>query len=504
MVLRVRRTDLFVLNMRTRMPFRYGIATLVALPHLFLRLELEVSTGGAGGGGTSKRVTGLAADHLPPKWFTKHPHTNVADDVAEMTDVIRSACTIAKRLPPSGSVFELWRKLYAEQGAWAAKKKYPPLLWGFGVSLVERAVIDAFCRALDHPFAVAVRENTLGIELGELHAELGGARPGDLLPPAPLKSIVVRHTVGLSDALTDGEIPLRERLHDGLPQSLEAAIKTYGLTHFKIKLSGHADKDLHRLRDIARLLAKRGGAGGGGAGGAGGGGPIAFTLDANENYLALEPFRELWEKISVDPSLQEFLRRLLFVEQPLHRDVALAPQTCGALLAWPGRPPMIIDESDGQIQSVREALACGYIGTSYKSCKGVIKGLGAACLIAHRNRNGAGGRWLVSAEDLSTVGPVSLPQDLAVIATLGIAHAERNGHHYFRGLSAIPRGTQHELLAAHRDLWRDHDDGFATLNIQAGSVDVSSVVSNGFGLKLEFDPSIFIPLEQWDAASLNA
>ena len=31
MLLRVRRTDLFVLNMRTRMPFRYGITTLVAV-----------------------------------------------------------------------------------------------------------------------------------------------------------------------------------------------------------------------------------------------------------------------------------------------------------------------------------------------------------------------------------------------------------------------------------------------------------------------------------------
>jgi hypothetical protein len=63
---------------------------------------------------------------------------------------------------------------------------------------------------------------------------------------------------------------------------------------------------------------------------------------------------------------------------------------------------------------------------------------------------------------------------------------------------------QHELLALHRDLWRDHEDGFATLNIQNGAVDVSSVVANAFGLRLDFDPAIFIPLDQWDPASLNA
>ena len=42
MKLRVVGTDLHVLNMRTRMPFRYGITTLTAVPHLFVRVELEI------------------------------------------------------------------------------------------------------------------------------------------------------------------------------------------------------------------------------------------------------------------------------------------------------------------------------------------------------------------------------------------------------------------------------------------------------------------------------
>jgi hypothetical protein len=485
-VLRVRKTDLFVLNMRTRMPFRYGIATLVALPHLFVKIELELDAGG----GPIHRLVGLSADHLPPKWFTKQPHTKYADDIAEMIDVIRSACGIAQKLGPMPTVFQLWRELYAQQGRWGVKKRYPPLLWGFGVSLLERAVIDAFCRGMDHSFATALRENTLGIELGQIHPELAGGRPSDLLPAAPLTSIIVRHTIGIGDPLTDSEIPLRERLHDGLPQSLETAIRTYGLTHFKIKLSGQSDKDLHRLRDLARFFALRGE-------------PAAFTLDANESYQALEPFQQLWRQIVLDPPLQKLFSRLLFIEQPLHRSVALSDETFGRLLAWPDRPRMIIDESDDRIESICEALAGGYVGASHKNCKGVIKGIATACLIQHRNRNGADGRWIISAEDLSNVGPVALPQDLAVVASLGIPHAERNGHHYFRGLSAIPRGIQHELLDAHRDLYRDHDDGFATVNINHGVCNISSVISHGFGLRSEFDPAVFIPLDQWDPASLN-
>ena len=42
MSVKVRDVDLRVLNMRTRMPFRYGIASMTALPHLFVRCTVEV------------------------------------------------------------------------------------------------------------------------------------------------------------------------------------------------------------------------------------------------------------------------------------------------------------------------------------------------------------------------------------------------------------------------------------------------------------------------------
>ena len=47
-----------------------------------------------------------------------------------------------------------------------AGTKHPPLLWGFGVSLVERAVIDAFCRASGQPFARALNDGLDGPALG--------------------------------------------------------------------------------------------------------------------------------------------------------------------------------------------------------------------------------------------------------------------------------------------------------------------------------------------------
>src|SRR5581483_10437799 len=401
----VRTIELYVLNMRTRMPFRYGIASMTALPHLFVRAQVE-----AGG----RRQVGIAAEGLPPKWFTKDPRTTFRQDLDDMLRVIRHAAAQAVELGEAAGVFDFWLALYREQERWARAAGYPPLLSGLGTSLVERAVIDACCRAAGTTFAAAVRRNAFGVRLGDLHPELAGTEPAALLPPQPLRSVIARHTVGLGDPLADDEIPPHERLDDGLPQSLEACIRAYGLTHFKIKLYGDAARDLDRLGRIARLLAPLG--------------TYAFTLDGNEQFSDAGSFVTYWQALTRERSLAGLLEHLLFVEQPLHRDAALSPAAAATFRSWEERPPMIIDESDGTPEAPARALDAGYAGTSHKNCKGVLRGIASACLIAHRNATG-GRRLILSGEDLANVGPVALLQDLAAMATLGIEHVERNGHH---------------------------------------------------------------------------
>ena len=58
--------------MRTRFPFRYGIASMTELPHVFVLLRGSVD-------GTA--CAGLAAEGLPPKWFTKDPETRFGEDL---------------------------------------------------------------------------------------------------------------------------------------------------------------------------------------------------------------------------------------------------------------------------------------------------------------------------------------------------------------------------------------------------------------------------------------
>lgn len=479
-MLKLLSTDLWIQNMRLRMPFRFGIVTLTECPHLFLRARVQVD---------GRQTWGMAADVLPNKWFTKDPNSAYRDDIADMLKVIRSACDVGIAGGKHPSLFEWWERTYQAQYAWAGGWGYPPLLAGFGASLVERAVIDAFCRAHEAPFSRVLRENRLGIRLGRLSPELAGAEPADLLPQSPLRQVIVRHTVGLTDPLTDADIPPSDRANDGLPQSLEAAVAAYGLTHFKIKLSGDVAADSTRVSAIAALLDRLVGD------------RYAFTLDGNENFKAVAPLREFWQALSAEPRLAAFLKKLIFVEQPLHRSVALGDEAAAELLRWSERPPIIIDESDSTLESCRTAIESGYAGASHKNCKGILKGIASACLLEHRRRQNPTRPYILSAEDLTNVGPIALMQDLCVVASLGIPHAERNGHHYFKGLSMFPPAVESAVLDAHGDLY--HRFGaHAAVNVHHGIVNIGSVVDRGFGAAAEFNVEQFIPADDWTYESL--
>ncbi len=481
MSFRIEKIDLNVLNMHTRMPFKYGIATLTALPHLFVRVTANIN---------GQRQAGLASDGLPPKWFTKNPDSHVRDDLAEMIDVIQHACDVAVEIEESDTPFDLWQQLYTMQHRWGDGRGYPPLLWGLGVSLVERAVIDAFCRATQTKFGDALRNGALGLRMGDLNSELVHDAVVDLLPAEACRSVYVRHTVGLVDPLTDGDIPANERIDDGLPQSLEACIDAYGLTHFKIKLCGDVQRDIDRMRQLASIITARTDT-------------FAFSLDGNEQYEQVEPFRQVWSTLVNEPSIAPFLRGLLFVEQPFHRDIALGDELGQALQVWSDRPAIIIDESDGSIDSAAKALRLGYAGTSHKNCKGVFKGVTNACLLEQRRRSQPDQPFILSGEDLANVGPIALLEDLTVAANLGLMHVERNGHHYFRGLSMYGDHVQDAVLEQHSDLYRRHDAGFATLAVEGGAVKIDSVIDSPFGCGLELDSLAYQPLEQWEYTSLE-
>jgi hypothetical protein len=184
----------------------------------------------------------------------------------------------------------------------------------------------------------------------------------------------------------------------------------------------------------------------------------------------------------------------MVIEQPLHRDVALQPEVGEAMRRWPSHLSIIIDESDGDLDSLPLALSLGYAGTSHKNCKGVFKGLANRCLLFHRDPEQWS--WVMSGEDLANIGPVALLQDLAVCACMGLDHVERNGHHYFAGLSLFPAEVQGQMLSAHGDLYQPSRDGWPTLAISNGWLDLTSVNAAPLGVEPVIRVEQFTPVNQ--------
>jgi hypothetical protein len=73
------------------------------------------------------------------------------------------------------------------------------------------------------------------------------------------------------------------------------------------------------------------------------------------------------------------------------------------------------------------------------------------------------------------------------MATLGVDHLERNGHHYFRGMSMLPPAVQTALLSAHDDLYRRHEEGVPTVDGRGGRLSLASSVDAPFGRALTLD-----------------
>ena len=443
---------------KLRLPFRFGVVTLREAPQLFVRVRIAMLDG--------RESEGISAELLVPKWFDKSPELSNEDNFNQL----RRALLIAKRhviAAGSNTAFGLSAMSDAGHRAECTRAGLNGLVASFGLALIERAIIDAFARIESTPVMALVRTNRLGLTSG-LTPDLVDFDLGKFVAEFSIaKTIFARHTVGLLDALTRAETA-GKRIDDGLPESLEEVIASYGHRHFKLKVSGKADADIDRLAQIAAVLDRIAE-------------PYVVTLDGNEQYETVDAVIALWRRVAENKRLARLKSSTVLIEQPITRTRALSEPIHGLDVA------VEVDESDADFGIFPQARSLGYRGISAKSCKGFYRALLNRARVAKYNAED-GGDYFMSAEDLTTQAGIAVQQDLTLAALVGATHVERNGHHYVDGMAGAPQPEQDAFLSAHGDLYRRAADGRARLHIQHGVVSLQSIAqANGLGTAVKLD-----------------
>ena len=417
--------DFFERQVRLRMPFRFGVVTLTEAPQAFARVTIVLEE--------RKSSEGAAAELLAPKWFDKNPALSNEDNFEQLRQSMRKA-----------------RDAYLSGGldtAYGHSRPTAGLVENFGPALLDRALLDALCRALGVSFYRALRANAPGIAFPDLDM------PRFLARLQPRHEIAARHTVGLVDPISSSE----KRVNDGLPETLEEVIARYGHRWFKLKVGGDAKADVERLTAIASVLDRIPG-------------DYHASLDGNEQYEDVHGVLELWRRMREVPSLERLAANVVFIEQPIKRQKALAAD----ISALAAEKPVIIDESDDSLDAFPRAKALGYRGVSSKTCKGIYKSLINAARCAAWGKG-----YFMSGEDLTIQAGLALQQDLALVSVLGLTHVERNGHHYVNGMAGLPADEQERFLKSHADLY-ERSHGAVRVHIRDGKVQIGSLDCPGY------------------------
>jgi L-alanine-DL-glutamate epimerase-like enolase superfamily enzyme len=445
----------FERDVKLRMPFRFGVVTLKEAPQAFVRARIVFPDG--------KESWGAAAEILAPKWFDKDPGLSNEDNFEQL----RKALALARDSYLSGgdnTAYGHWIDNYGAQIALGAVQGLNSLVACFGPALIDRAVLDALCRAANVSFYEAIRKNLPGIAPPVWQMDFEGFDLDEFLAGLkPRTGLAARHTVGLVDPITAAD--LKEPVGDGLPETLEQVVARYGHRWFKLKVAGDPAVDVERLAAIASVLDRSDA-------------PYRASLDGNEQYAEAGQVLELLRKIKSDSRLKRLASSIVFIEQPIKRQNALTADV--SELAE--EAPVIIDESDDSLEAFPRARRLGYTGVSSKTCKGLYKSFLNLARCRMWNREERGARFFMSGEDLTIQAGLAVQQDLALVSMLGIEHVERNGHHYVNGMAGLPEAEQQAFLEAHPDLY-EQSHGAARLRIRAGTITMGSLDCPGYASK---------------------
>lgn len=309
----------------------------------------------------------------------------------------------------------------------------------------DAALHDAFGKAHGVSAYAALGSEYLAPDLSKfLTAEFRGEHLDRYILKSPKARLAVFHSVGASDAIVEGDI--RQRIGDGLPETLAEWIPANGLTHFKIKLDGNnLDWDVERVLKINRVVEeeerKRGVS------------RWFYSLDFNERCPNVEYLLDFIKRVK--EKAPGGFERIQYIEQPTARD--LERDRANDMHRASKLVPVVIDESLTGLDRLLLAREMGYTGIALKACKGISPSLLMAAA-------GQKYKMFLCVQDLTCPG-------LALLESAGLAA-------HVPGADTIEANAREYVPAANKPWERKYPGIFV---IQDGTMRTSELTEPGLG-----------------------
>ncbi len=384
--------------------------TPTALPHKFYGVQVDkvtlLNVHVRATGRHGENAEGFGSMPLGNAWSFPSTKLTYAQTLAAMRSLAEKIAVITGNLHEWGHPIDL--NLMAEPEYFKAAAELsqgmaepiPPLCTIVTASPFDAAMHDAYGKLHRinsfQTLGPLFMRNDLAHYLGP---EARGEKLDLYIPPQAAPQLPLYHSVGASDPITAADV--KQKIGDGLPETLPEWIAYNGISHIKIKLIGN-DRDWDMERVIRVHEAARGT----------GRPDFAYSLDFNEkcpNVAYLLDFLHNLKQRSPDA-----FARIQYVEQPTARDLKAHPDE--DIHEAAKIVPVVIDESLTGIDAFLLALKMGYSGAAMKACKGQNH------VAAHR---GAGAKTECLSVRAGSHMPGRLP---GAFGGAGVAHPGRHRH----------------------------------------------------------------------------
>ena len=355
--IRVIGTELYFIDVKTRVPLKFGPETLESVTCARARVTVEAANG--------TRASGWGETPLSVQWVWPSTLT-----YAERHDALK---TFTKRLAQSwagfgkqGDPLEVGHAfqqsaLVEEMARFSDEERsgLEPMPWLAGLvccSLFDIAMHDAFGQVTGKPIYECYSNEHLNQDLGRYlepdarEVSLNGKYVSDFLEHPRPDTLPAWHLVGGLDPIAKEELTGDEP-DDGYPVLLENWIEADGLNCLKIKLRGNdADWDYDRIRRVGEIALKH---------------DVQFlTTDFNCTVKEPEYVNAILDQLAKDEAAIH--DRIRYVEQPFPYDLEAHAIDVHSVSE---RKPLYMDESAHDWEIVRRGRQLGWTGVALKTCK---------------------------------------------------------------------------------------------------------------------------------------